>query len=292
MRRRARVGRWMCVSPLLCLLLSGCMTGPVSRFAEDLGRAVTAHDDPALVRSALPAYLLLVDGLIEGDPDNPALLETGAGLYSAYGSLLADEDLRAAKLAGRAMTYAQRAWCRRNRRAPNLRSCRFDVFTAHLDTVRKRDVASLHVLGSAWAGWIRSHPEAVSAAAEIPRVEAIMEKVVGLDPSHGDGSPYMILGSLAALLPVDLGGEPEKARRCFEQAESRSKGENLMIPVLYARQYAVATGNRALFRRLLQEVVDSPPLSRERRLLNTLAREQAERLLADEARLFEAEKGK
>ena len=286
----SHAGRW--VFAFLIVLLSGCMSGSVSRFAENLGRAVGAHDDPVLVRSALPAYLLLIDGLIEGDPHAPALLEAGAWLYTAYAGLLGDEETRAAKLTERAMTYACRARRCRARRAPDLRACRFDVLEKHLAAATKRDVASLYTLGSAWAGWIRAHPEAVSAAADIPRVEAIMERVVALDPSHGDGAAYMILGSLTVLLPADLGGDREKAHRCFEQAVKLSGGKNLMVSVLYARQYAVATGNRTLYRRLLQQVVDAPAVTREHRLTNTIAREQAQRLLADEARLFEKEPGK
>ena len=290
--RCAGLGRWILGVGcwVLVALNSGCVSGSVSRLAENLGRAAGAHDDPELVRAALPAYLLLIDGLIEGDPRNPALLEAGAALYGAYGGLLAGDDERAAKLTDRAMAYAERAW--RCRRAPDLRTCRFDVFSQRLAAVRKKDAGGLYGLGAAWAGWIRARPQAVAAAAEIPRVEAIMERVTALDPLHGDGSPHMIVGSLAALLPADLGGDPEKARRAFERAMELADGRNLMIPVLYARQYAVATGNRTLYERLLRQVVDAPPAAGEHRLMNVVARERARLLLQDAEQLFEEAAGR
>ena len=40
-------------------------------FAQNLGNAVLNSEDPATVRDALPAYLLLLDGLIAGQkPDD------------------------------------------------------------------------------------------------------------------------------------------------------------------------------------------------------------------------------
>ena len=276
---------------LLCAVasfaLSGCVSRSISRFAEDLGRAVAAHDDPELVRAALPAYLLLVDGMIERSPKSPDLLETGCSLYTAYAGLVAGDAARSAKLSERAMAYAQSAWLHRHRKSFSLRTCRFDAFRAELAALNRKHVHSLYTLGSAWAGWIRAHPEAVSAAADIPRVEAVMKRIVAIDPGYRDGAPHMVLGSLGMLLPEDLGGDPEDARTHFERALVLAEGKNLMVPVLYASQYAVPAGDRPLYRRLLRAVIDAPPGPGENQLMNTIAREQAARLLREEDKAFE-----
>ena len=48
--------------------------------AEDLSSAIRNQDDPKTVLDGAPAYLLLIDGLIAGDPGNVNLLAAGAKL--------------------------------------------------------------------------------------------------------------------------------------------------------------------------------------------------------------------
>ncbi len=52
-----------------------------------------------LVESGVPAYLLLIDGLISQSPDNAALLSAGAQLFALYGSRFAPPE-RAVTLTG------------------------------------------------------------------------------------------------------------------------------------------------------------------------------------------------
>ena len=65
-------------------LLSGCaslISSATSRMADNITLAILNQDDPATVRDGAPAYLLMLDGLIEGDPENVDLLLAGAKLY-------------------------------------------------------------------------------------------------------------------------------------------------------------------------------------------------------------------
>jgi hypothetical protein len=55
--------------------------------ANNLAIAIMNQDDPELVRNGAPAYLLLLDSLIEGDPENPVILSAAANLYASYGSI-------------------------------------------------------------------------------------------------------------------------------------------------------------------------------------------------------------
>ena len=50
--------------------------------ADTLEAAILNQDDPELVASGVPAYLLLVDGLISQSPDNEPLLSAGAQLFA------------------------------------------------------------------------------------------------------------------------------------------------------------------------------------------------------------------
>ena len=60
--------------------------------ADTLSAAILNQDDPALVESGVPAYLLLIDGLISEHPDNVALLSAGAQLFALYGSRFAPPE--------------------------------------------------------------------------------------------------------------------------------------------------------------------------------------------------------
>jgi len=96
------------------LVLSGCasmMSSATSKMADNITLAILNQDDPATVRDGAPAYLLMIDGLIEGDPENEGLLLAGAKLYGSYTSAFVDDEPRAQRLAGKSLAYARRALC-------------------------------------------------------------------------------------------------------------------------------------------------------------------------------------
>src|SRR5690606_13617293 len=86
------------------------------RLAGQLGTAILASDDPATVRDALPAYLLLLDALLvddgRGDRGKIAMLFAAAELNGAYaGNFTGDDRDRARRLAAKALAYARRGTC-------------------------------------------------------------------------------------------------------------------------------------------------------------------------------------
>ena len=107
-----------------------------------------------------------------------------------------------------------------------------------------------------------------------------MRRVVELDEAYERGGAHLYLGILATLVPPALGGKPEQAREHFERAIALSRGRDLMVKVQYAERYARLVFNRGLHDRLLQEVVQADASEPGLTLLNTLAKEQAQQLLA------------
>jgi hypothetical protein len=269
---------------LLLPALAGCaaLARPAaSRFTENLSAAILDQNDLATVRDGAPAYLLAVDGLIEGDAGNTELLLTGARLYGAYASAFVADEARRQRLWDRALGYGRRALCNECYSACKGADRPFDDFVASLSSVDAGDVPSLYGFGAAWAGWVQARPEDWTAIAEIPKIEALMERVVELDESHERGGAHLYLGVLLTQRPASLGGQPERAREHFERAVALSQGRNLMAKVLYARQYARLVFDRPLHDRLLQEVVEADPEAPGLTLSNTLAQEQAHRLLGE-----------
>ncbi len=267
----------------MLLTLAGCaalMRPATSRFAQNLSTAILDQNDPPTVREGAPAYLLAVDGLIEGDPDDTGLLLTGAQLYGAYASAFVEDEARGRRLWDRALGYGRRALCNEGLAACEAVGRPFDEFKASLASVDAGKVPALYGFGAAWAGWVQAYSDDWGAIAEIPKIEALMQRVVELDESFERGGAHLYLGVLLTQRPARLGGQPERAREHFERALALSQGRNLMAKVLYARHYARLVFDRSLHDRLLREVVEADPEAPGLTLSNTVAQEQARRDLA------------
>ncbi len=274
-----------------CLVvLAGCSTviAPVTtRMTEGLTSAVLDHNDPETIRQGAPAYLLMIDALIAGDPDNTGLLIAGAQLYSSYTTSFVDDQERAVRLAERGRGYGWRALCRREPATCGSWSLPFDEFQTVVAGVGAEDVPALFAAGAAWATWVQVNRADWAAIADKARVEAIMLRVVELDESYRDGAAYTYLGVLNSLIPAALGGKPEQGRRDFERAIEMSAGRDLMTKVLLASEYARLVFDRELHDRLLREVLAADPNVPGLVLLNSMAQARAEVLLAGSAEYFE-----
>ena len=88
------------------------------------------------------------------------------------------------------------------------------------------------------------------------------------------------------MLPPSLGGKPDIGRQHFEDAIRLSHGQNLMVKVLYARQYARLVFNRELYVSLLTDVINADPVAPDLTLMNIVAQQQAKQLLADTDKYF------
>ena len=281
---RLRLRLLIVVATLLISTQTGCslvMGRVTSGVADSLTTAVLAQDDPELVRDGAPAYLIALDGLIQGDPENLDLLMSGASLYGSYAGAFVEDPKRAARLSSRARGYGDRAMCVRKKSFCGLSEKTFDEFVAELPDVREKDLPALYSYGSAWAGWIQANSADWAAIADLPKVQAVMERVVELDPEIEDGQAFMYLGVLYTLRPAALGGKPEEGRAAFERALEVSNRRNLFVHVMFAKQYARLVFEQELHDALLQEALAADPVEPGLTLINTIAQEQAAELLED-----------
>jgi len=246
---------------------------------ENLSKAILNNNDLATVKDGAPAYLLMVDGLLLREPDNESLLRGASNIYTAYTRVFVKDRARAKKLTEKALSYALRAICVRRSKTCQFREVNFQEFKNTLLSLEIKDVPDLFTLGSAWATWIQMHREDWNAVAEISRVEAIMKRAIDLDEFYQDGGAHLYLGVLATFIPPALGGKPDVGRRHFERALEISKDKNLMVKVLYAKQYARLMFDQKLHDRLLNEVLEAKTDVPGYTLSNTLAQERAKELL-------------
>ncbi len=276
---------------LICLflLVSACssmVSSTTNKLAENLSHTILNSDDPQTVADGAPAYLLLMDSLLIDSADNPTLLQSSATLYSAYASVFVTDHERAARMSNKALGYAEQALCLTDKALCNIRQLDFTAFTQQVSQMQKNDLQPWFVLGSTWAGWIQSNSGSMSAIADLPKVNLIMERIIELDENWKNGSAHLYLGVLKTLIPPAFGGKPEQARQHFERAIELSNGHNLMVKVLFAETYARLVFNQTLHDELLNEVIQSDPYHYDLTLMNTLAKTKARVLLDSSIEYF------
>ena len=264
------------------LMLGGCslFIGPVvDGAADNLSAAILNQDDPETVRDGAPAYLLLMDSLVEGSPEDPEILRAVAGLYSAYAAVFVTDPERAARLSNRALRYAGDGLCATDADGCGLSGLTYDEITARLEGFDARDVPALYSYGVAWLVYIRTHADDWNALADLPKVEALLKRILALDETYERGSTHLYLGILLTLRPPALGGQPEQARTHFLRADELAAGRDLSVKVEFARNYARLLYERELHDTLLTQVLESDPHQPGLTLTNVLAQRQATELL-------------
>lgn len=270
--------RWIIMTTVL-LGLGGCVSMATQQLAGSLAEGIVNQDDPETVRAGAPAYLLMVDGLINDAPDNETLLLAGARLYGAYAAVFVDDKTRAQRMAAKARDYARRALCLRKSLLCDKEQGPYEQFAPVLVQYQETDLPVLHAYGVAWLGWISAASGDWSAVADLPKVEAVLRRVLVLDDAYQRGQPHLLLGILATLRPPAFGGRPEVGRTHFERAIKLSDGQDLMMKVEFARRYARLVFDRELHDRLLNEVLAASPQVPGYTLSNVLAQQEARRLL-------------
>lgn len=273
---------------LLCLLpfVGSCANLVASAAADTLSAAILNQSDPELVEVGLPAYLLLVDGLISQNPDSAGLLAAGAQLFALYGSRFEPDPERAAGLTMKGRAYGARAICQVHQPACSWQGMPYDDFVRELSDVDDKYVDQLYAFAVGWLSHLDATSADWTAVAELPWVQAALERALELDEAHEQGAIHAYLGILNALRPPALGGRPEVARAHFERAIELSGGADLSVKVEYAKRYARLVFDQELHDRLLQEVMSAPTDAPGYTLFNTLAKEEAASLLASSGEYF------
>ncbi|MET0066458.1 MAG: TRAP transporter TatT component family protein [Candidatus Thiodiazotropha sp.] len=274
------------LATLLCglyiALSNGCASLSADRLAANLSQAMLEQTDPEIVRQGMPAYLILIDSLIAGSPDDPSLLYAGARLYGAYAGGLVEDPGRRKILTDKALDYAQRGFCQNQSPICEARHRPFDQFAEALNQSETHDLEGLYLLAASWAGWIQARTDDWNAVADLAKVEAMLYLVVAEEPEYDKGRAQLYLGVINSQIPPALGGKPEIGRAHFEQAIAYSSGKDLMAKLEYARHYARLVFDKTLHDRLLNEVIEADPHQPGLTLSNILAQQQALALLQED----------
>jgi len=267
---------------LMVFALAGCASitsSATNRFGDSLSTGILNQDDPQTVADGAPAYLILIDGFIEGSPEDVSMLLAGAKLYSAYGSVFVDDEKRMLKMSDKAFSYGSRAQCVSIPDTCDMGKLPYDEFVKKLAKVDRARVPVLYTYATTWAGWIQQRSEDWNAVADLAKVKAALKRVIELDESYDHGGAHLYMGVLSTLIPPAMGGKPKEAQAHFERAIVLSEGKNLMVKVYYAQRYARLVFDRDLHDRLLNQVLKADVYHKDFVLSNTIAQREARKLL-------------
>ena len=279
---------------LFLSLTTGCFpskkltVGATALLLEDVAKSSYRQPDLKIIREGMPAYLMLLDGMIETWPGNGRLLMAGAQGYTSFASAFLEEEDKeyARQVYGKGRRYALRSLETRGMKDPV--STPFDEFSHELKRLRKRDVPYLFWTATSWGSWIKLNLDSMEALAELPRVELMMRRVLELDESFYYGGPHLFMGVWHASRPKAFGGDPQIARGHFLKAIEYGGGKFLMAYVFYADYYARQNLEKELFLTTLQKVLDTPAeVEPDLTLLNTIAKKKAKELLSNAEEYFD-----
>ncbi len=262
--------------------------------------ALQSFADPAIAEASLPYSITQMEGLLLVVPQNRLLRTNLMRALGSFGFAFLEDRMEEAELANddaRMAYYANRASIAYSRgKEVGFETLTMmdgtdggsaaavhrgvDAWRAYLQRFDERaQVPVLFWLGYNWARHISLNKDNPDVLADLPYAIAIFERVMQVDPDFNYSAPRIAMASYYARAAASLGGEPERSRQLFEEAIHRYPNF-LTYKVMMARVYAVMVQDRALFTRLLQEVIDAGDVMPEQRLANQIAKRRARRYLS------------
>lgn len=288
----------------LALLLSSCS---IKKYAikqvgdamANAGTTFASDDDPELVRAAVPFSLKMIEALIEQSPRHQGLLLAAAQGFTQYSYAFVQEDadeaedtdrVRATRLRAEAAKLYIRA---RNYGLRGLEVKHKD-FTARLkanpkeavEELKKSDVPLMYWTTLSWAAALSASHD-IMMLPEIPRFEALADRVLELDESYEEGAihGFLITYEMSRLRP-----KPDRfaiAKAHFERNLALAQGHQAAPYVTYAESVLVAQKDKAGFQEMLRTAlkidVNTWP---EHRQLNLVMQRRARWLLSRTDKLF------
>jgi hypothetical protein len=239
------------------------------------------QSDIDLVCEGAPAYLLMIDSLIESSPANRDLLLNGTQAYSGSTAALISCNAppeRVVAISSKAQLYG--------RRLLSLYLPIEDGSADKLDDALSRLTAKngryLFWGAFGWLSWVQQQQGSPASMADLVVIEKIMQRLLDLDETIENGSPHLFFGALYGAKPVLIGGDPKQSRIHFERALEISKRSYLIVQTTYAETYCRMTFDQELHDSLLREVLEFPlENSPSQTLVNQIAKRKATQLLEE-----------
>jgi hypothetical protein len=297
---------------VLIASLSGCniqklTVNTTSKVLVKAQPSIKQEPDYDMAARAIPASLKTVEGFHMVDPENKRLVKILAEGYCQYATGFIEDEWEIAELDKRfdeAEYQSQRAT------KAFIRCMGYGLellggdwkkaltgnnaeFIKKVSGAGKDDRDGLLWVGVGLAGAINQNKDDIALVAHLAKARAIFERIAQLDENDNDRDPtlralpHIALASMAVALSKAMGGDPVLGQKHFQRAMEITQHKFLLAQVFYARRYAVAVQDKALFEKALVEVLQTDPaIWPEQRLANEIAHRRARRYLKNEKEWF------
>ncbi len=289
------------IAALLLVASSGCSLKKIvinssALFMDDVVDQFLAESDLEFAREAGPANLKLLDGLIKGSNyENDGLLIKGCKLYGMYAMAFFEDEgtdkksekinmRRASNFYKRAYEYGMKVMLKN----PDFKAVSegsLDDFIKVMPAFNKTDIDTLFWTAFAWGSYINLNRNSASDIADLPKVVAMINRVIELDTGYFYGIPHLFL-IVTYSMPAMFGGDLEKAKAEYKTIKEISGGKFIIADFFMAKFYAVQAQNKEMFEQLLKGIADADPELIPERMFTQVAKRKAELLLAKEGDIF------
>ena len=297
---------WRCIAAVLALLLlCSCSMKrvAVNKIGSALasgGSSYESDDDPDLVGQALPFGLKLFEGLLAESPKHKGLLLAAASGFTQYSYAFVDQRAdeamaesidrgnalraRARRLYLRARNYGLRGLDVRHKGFE--KALRADPKQA-VRAAKLKDVPLLYWTAVSWAGAISLSKDNPDLIAEMPAVEAMMDRALALDEAFDVGAIHSFLITYEMSRPGGTGDPAARSRQHFDRALARSQGLQAGPMISFAEAVCVQKQDLKQFEDLLHRALAiNPDAKPEWRLVNLIMQRRAKWLLSRTDQLF------
>lgn len=266
----------------------------VNRFGDALaggGGVFASDDDPELIRQAVPFGLKLQESLLAESPRHRGLLLSTARGFTQYSYAFVQQDadeLEAKDVAGAKALRDRARKLYLRARDYGLRGLGYPKDVKELvGQAKKRDVPLLYWTAAAWGAAISISKDRPDLVAELPQMEALIDRACALDESFDNGAIHSFLISYEMARPgVNSATALEKAWQHFARATQLSAGKSA-APYVAMAELMIRQGNKAKFEELLNTALAIPvEQTPDLRLANLVAQRRAKWLMGQKDDLF------
>jgi predicted anti-sigma-YlaC factor YlaD len=264
------------------------------------GSSFSSDDDPDLVKAAAPFSLKLMESLLDERPGHRGLRLAAASGFTQYSFAFVQQDAdelqdadpeTAARLRARARLLYLRgrnhALRGLNAALPGFEDALREKPRETLGTVRREETPLLYWAAVSWAAAISLSKNDPDLIADLPYVEALIDRAMELDEGFDAGAIHTFLISYE---PARKGGSTDAAarsKRHFDRALELTGGEQAGPFVSLAEAVSIGSQDRGEFVSLLSRALAIDSNARpERRLTNLIMQRRAKWLLSQTDRLF------
>lgn len=294
---------------LLLVALAGLSTGcSVRKFAvNQVGNALAgggttfaSDDDPELIKAAVPFSLKLMESLLAESPRHKGLLFATASSFTQYAYAFVQQEAdeleerdvtaalelraRARRLYLRARDYGLRGLEVNHRGfAQTLRANPKVAVTQ----ARRRDVPLLYWTAVSWAAAISVTKDNADLIADLPQVEALIDRALALDPDYDCGAIHSFLITYEMSRSASPGDPEVLSRQHFALTLALTQGQAAAPYLALAESVAQPRQDKREFTDLVDRALAIDPNARpEWRLVNLVMQRRARWLRARLDQLF------